>query len=248
MAGNTPTAVVDGTVWLGPAPVSQSGNAFDTSDSSHVAVLKTIGITHIVNCTPDVPFITRSQLGLEQGRAGEDDEFQFRVPVPDVDGAAVALGSYLDSAITFMADAIRSGGKIYVHCETGKSRSATVVLAYRVSRLNESLRDAYTDTKTKRPYIQPKPAFFNLLVSRELEWLSAGGAGAGAGVGAASECSSYTTQEYATVYLLDHFEPYLWVDGISEEAIRAAVASDDSTPPIHGLHCIHFGGLVFFFF
>ena len=27
-------------------------------------------------------------------------------------------------------------------CETGKLRSATVVLAYRVSRLNESLRDA----------------------------------------------------------------------------------------------------------
>ena len=211
---NAPTEVVDGVVWLGPAPVSQSGEAFDDSKTSHVAVLRAVGITHVVNCTPDVPFISAPQLGLAAGAAvGE-----FRVAVPDEDGAADALDGCLDAATSFMQDAAAAGGRVYVHCETGKSRSATVVLAYRVRCRGESLRAAYDDTKAKRDYIQPKPAFFDKLVAREPGWAAAGPI-------------SFPREEYALVYLLDHFAPYMWVEGITEEAIRAAIAEagGDST-------------------
>ena len=111
---------------------------------------------------------------------------------------------------------MKAGGKVYVHCETGKSRSATIVLAYRVKCRGESLRAAYDDTKARRDYIQPKPAFFNKLVAEEERIAGA---------------SSFAKEEYALLYLLDHFMPYAWVEGISEESIRAAVAEagGDST-------------------
>ena len=72
------------------------------------------------------------------------------------------------------------------------------------------------DTKARRDYIQPKPAFFNKLAAEEER---------------IAEASSFPKEEYALLYLLDHFMPYAWVEGISEESIRAAVAEagGDST-------------------
>ena len=85
---NAPTEVVDGAVWLGPAPVNGAGEAYDDSASSHVAVLRAAGITHVVNCTPHVPFVSAALLGL----AGGAGVGEFRVAVPDEDGAAPAVG------------------------------------------------------------------------------------------------------------------------------------------------------------
>ena len=207
---NAPT-VIDDVVWLGPAPVNQSSEAYDDSDTSHVAVLRAAGITHVVNCTPDVPFISATQLGLAAGAAvGE-----FRVPVPDEDGAADALDSFLDAATSFIQDAAAAGGRVYVHCETGKSRSATVVLAYLVRHRGKTLREAYNETKAKREYIQPKTAFFDKLIAREPDWAAAG-------------VASFAHEEYALIYLLDHFIPtYTYVEGITKESIRAAIAEAD---------------------
>ena len=206
---NTPTEVIDGAIWLGPAPVSTSGDLFD--GSSHLATLQAAGITHVVNCTPDMPFITAEQVGQASTVLGE-----FRVAVPDEDGAADEIAGYFDPATEFIDAAVKAGGKVYVHCETGKSRSATIVLGYRVKCRGESLRAAYDDTKARRDYIQPKPAFFNKLAAEEER---------------IAEASSFPKEEYALLYLLDHFMPYAWVEGISEESIRAAVAEagGDST-------------------
>ena len=207
---NTPTEVIDGAIWLGPAPVSTSGDlAFD--GSSHLATLQAAGITHVVSCTPDMPFITAEQVGQASTVLGE-----FRVAVPDEDGAADEIAGYFDPATEFIDATVKAGGKVYVHCETGKSRSATIVLAYRVKCRGESLRAAYDDTKARRDYIQPKPAFFNKLAAEEER---------------IAEASSFPKEEYALLYLLDHFMPYARVEGISEESIRAAVAEagGDST-------------------
>jgi hypothetical protein len=210
-SANSPTEVIDNAVWLGPAPVSDSGEAYD--GSSHVAILRAAAITHVVNCTPHMPFISGEQLGRVS--IGE-----FRVAVPDEDEAADALDGLLDPATNFISGAIGAGGRVYVHCETGKSRSAAVVLAYRVRCCGESLRTAYEDTKAKRDYIQPKPAFFRILVAWEARWRS----GSGGSAAPAASTPSLSTEEYALIYLLDHFTPYMWVEGISEECIRATVA------------------------
>jgi hypothetical protein len=113
--------------------VNEEGNAY--ADSTHLADLQAAGITHIVNCTPGYPYPTAEQLGLGA------DVGQCRVGVKDEDEEPIE--DYFEETTAFMQEAITSGGKVFVHCETGKSRSATIVLAYRVKHCGETLREAY---------------------------------------------------------------------------------------------------------
>jgi hypothetical protein len=189
---NTPTEIIDGALWLGPTPVRNDGGV-----CYHTAQLRESGVTHVVNCTPDFPFPTAEQMGGAEVS-------QFRVPVEDVDGAPIE--EYFDAASLFIHEAISAGGIVYVHCETGKSRSATICLAYRIRYCQEPLRAAYADTKSRRSYIQPKMAFVKKLVDFEVR------------------ISRAFEEDYPIIYLLDHYSEYMFVDGISEEAVRAAYA------------------------
>jgi hypothetical protein len=176
--------------------------------------LQTAGITAVVNCTPAHAFPTKEQLSCE--REGEEctSIAQFRVAVEDEDDAPIE--QHFDDAAEFIRGVIDGGGKIYVHCETGKSRSAAIVLAYRVKCRGESLRAAYDDTKAIRSYIQPKVAFFGKIAAREREWISSSGDGS-----AIFEFEpSFPVEEYALVYLQDHFEAYSWAPGIDAEAVE----------------------------
>jgi len=51
-----------------------------------------------------------------------------------------------------------------VHCMAGRSRSATVVLAYLMTRHGMSLADAYQFLKSKRPGISPNLGYMGLLL------------------------------------------------------------------------------------
>eukprot|EP01052_Picozoa_sp_SAG31_P020463 SAG31_NODE_1540_length_7954_cov_3.521961_3_plen_137_part_00 len=105
----------------------------------------------------------------------------------------------------------------------------------RVRCQRETLRDAYYGTKAKREYIQPKPAFFGKLVERERDWVTARTKGEpsaaqspepepGSGDVAIDGVSdpSITAAEYELIYLLDHFGPMMWVEGVTKESVTAA--------------------------
>ena len=53
---------------------------------------------------------------------------QHRVRVNDVSDSPI--GDHLDAAIEFVRPALKSGGRVYVHCAIGVSRASTVVIAY----------------------------------------------------------------------------------------------------------------------
>eukprot|EP00930_Biecheleria_cincta_P049350 TRINITY_DN34564_c0_g1_i1.p1 TRINITY_DN34564_c0_g1~~TRINITY_DN34564_c0_g1_i1.p1 ORF type:complete len:221 (-),score=24.88 TRINITY_DN34564_c0_g1_i1:168-830(-) len=195
---NQPTEIILRELWLGPAPCQENGESF--SDSDTLPSLLEIGITHIVNCTPTHAFPTVKQLHCNGHPVA-----QFRVPVPDEDNAPIQ--NYFDEASAFIEKALSGGGRVYVHCETGKSRSAAIVLAFRVRCKGESLRAAYDDTKAKRDYIQPKPAFFKHIVSLERERTGS---------------TSFSDAEYDLLYLQDQFAPFSWVQGISTEEVEIA--------------------------
>lgn len=118
------------------------------------------------------------------------------------------IEEYFDAAADFIHEAIQAGRTAYVHCETGKSRSAAVVLAYRMKHNSDSLRVAYEDTKAKRGYIQPKPTFFAKLIQQEARW-----------TGRAE--GSFPQSEYDLIYLKDHFAAYSWL-GIDAAAVEDA--------------------------
>ena len=57
------------------------------------------------------------------------------MPLDDVSDAPI--DDHLDAAVAFVRDALADGGRVYVHCAMGVSRSATVVIAYRMTCCGE---------------------------------------------------------------------------------------------------------------
>jgi protein-tyrosine phosphatase len=51
-----------------------------------------------------------------------------RIPVPDCDGAT--LGARLDDTVRLLADLVRHGHRVYLHCNAGLNRAPTMAIAY----------------------------------------------------------------------------------------------------------------------
>lgn len=86
----------------------------DRGDASNRERLRTRGITHIVNCSKELPCHF----------AGEFEYLWLRMDDPDPDFAN-KIGVFCE----FM-DSGRHQGKVMVHCTGGVSRSPAVILAY----------------------------------------------------------------------------------------------------------------------
>jgi Dual specificity phosphatase, catalytic domain len=190
--GMTISEILEGKLWLGSAPIQVGGKCFGEGET--LDVLRHSGITHVVNCTPHFPFPTVEQLpSFQEG---------LRVGVQDVDDAPVE--EYFQQVSNFLESAFGKGGKVYVHCETGKSRSAIMVLAYRVLAGSQPLRLAWEDTKAKRGYVLPKVEFV-----RKLHCHSE----------ATMQDQSLPLEEYGLIYLLEHYKAYEWT-GVGEQVVR----------------------------
>ena len=210
----TVSEIIPGQLYLGSAPCTSSGGDFEA-----LPALRELGITHIVNCTPDFPFPSAAQLGVggDDG-AGPAAVTQHRVPVADVDDAPI--GSYFHAAADFIAGALQGQRRVYVHCETGKSRSAAVVLAYQLKHGGAAtLRAAWDLVKARRPYAMPKPAFMARLATfaAALPLPDAASASSGKEV----HDMHFATTEYGAMYLLDHFEAF----GLGRAEVEAALVA-----------------------
>jgi len=62
-------------------------------------------------------------------------------------------------AIDFIANARKQGGKVYVHCVLGISRSATIIIAYKIFTEKITYQEAYDYLKEKRACINPNMTF-----------------------------------------------------------------------------------------
>jgi len=88
------------------------GNFDDVLDLDE---LKKVGITHIVNCTFELDYDYSKE---------ELETLKLNL----VDGESIPINT-LEKAIEFIIVGI-ARGKVFVHCNAGFSRSATIVLAY----------------------------------------------------------------------------------------------------------------------
>ena len=194
-----PSELIPGKLYLGPAPMSDT-----------CAFLKRACITHIVNVTPappspnSCPFPAKDQL---PGRKGEGVE-KHRVAVEDTPKFAASLSSKLAASTAFIRGAIGSGGRVYVHCAMGVSRSTAVVLAFRMSCLGETLRTAYEHTRARRHCAAPNPGFWKVLCELELE-LGRG--------------PSYPLDEYVLPLVRRDINAVFACDKFSEDEVRAAL-------------------------
>jgi protein-tyrosine phosphatase len=75
------------------------------------------------------------------------------------DSANVKIEKYFDECNEFIHQSITNGGKVYVHCQKGLSRSPTIVIAYLMNKRNLSFDDALGYVSSKRPCICPNLGF-----------------------------------------------------------------------------------------
>jgi atypical dual specificity phosphatase len=77
------------------------------------------------------------------------------------------LISNLDQCFTFIDNAIHTGGCVFVHCNAGISRSASVVIAYLMKKQGMSYQQAFLYLKDRRTVINPNPGFAQQLKGYE---------------------------------------------------------------------------------
>ena len=108
------------------------GNRRDAED---LQSLKANGITHIVQAMPPTQF-----------QSPYPDDFVYHI-VNVEDSSFENLGWYFGQIVEWVDDAIKNGGKVFVHCMAGMSRSASLVIAYIMYSQSLSLDDAYKFVK-----------------------------------------------------------------------------------------------------
>ncbi|KAJ7955925.1 Dual specificity protein phosphatase PHS1 [Quillaja saponaria] len=123
-----------------------------------VYTLQHLGITHI--------------LCLCSNEIGQSDS-QF----PDIfvyknfsisDNEDTNISSIFDEACDFINYVEQTNGKVLVHCFEGRSRSATLVLAYLMLRKNFTLLQAWNTLKRVHRRAQPNDGFAKILL--QLDW------------------------------------------------------------------------------
>jgi len=73
----------------------------------------------------------------------------------------------LGPAADHVSRGLLTGGSVLIHCLEGRSRSASVAVAYLIRHQGMSLRDAFKKVQHCRPMVQPNRGFWRQLVAFE---------------------------------------------------------------------------------
>lgn len=88
---------------------------------------------------------------------------RMQIKVDDDEFAWNTINPYLDAIFDRIDQARLNGEPILIHCVEGKSRSATVLIAYLINRCQVSFDEALTFVQSKRPQAEPKPSLAEAL-------------------------------------------------------------------------------------
>lgn len=108
---------------------------------------KALGVTHILNVAQEINMDGASE-GYDYMQLGVCDDD----PQNDITPT-------LDPCIQWIHQACKGGGKVLVHCWSGVSRSAIVVMAYLVRFEHKSAVDAYHKVLARRKSVDPWPSY-----------------------------------------------------------------------------------------
>eukprot|EP00472_Partenskyella_glossopodia_P011636 CAMPEP_0197534688 /NCGR_PEP_ID=MMETSP1318-20131121/48006_1 /TAXON_ID=552666 /ORGANISM="Partenskyella glossopodia, Strain RCC365" /LENGTH=455 /DNA_ID=CAMNT_0043092047 /DNA_START=73 /DNA_END=1440 /DNA_ORIENTATION=- len=132
--------IVEGRLWLG-----------NLAQAKNETWLKEKGITHICSVT---------QWG--DGTKFFPKSFSYlNINIEDKPGCNIL--THLSKAVTFIDQAMDSDGKVYVHCNQGRSRSSTVIVAYFVYKYQLDVKTALERVRAKRSIVCPNEGFMKQL-------------------------------------------------------------------------------------
>ena len=109
--------------------------------------LREAGITHVINCAADYSEDYFKDKGIKYKSYHLKDHVHEDIACVFYD------------AIEFLKSAKDEGGKVFVHCVQGISRSATIVIAYIIYTTKMSYNESYTLCRSRRPCANPNMAF-----------------------------------------------------------------------------------------
>ncbi|KAK9790753.1 hypothetical protein WJX73_001438 [Symbiochloris irregularis] len=112
------------------------------------ATLKRLGISHIVNASPVVPCFHRHSFKYKTVLVYDDNDEDIM--------------QHFHETNKFINEARQAGGAL-VHCYAGKSRSATLILAYLLACEGLPLHDAFAVLLAARPCAAPNSGFMQQL-------------------------------------------------------------------------------------
>lgn len=121
----------------------------DIGDAKDSSLLSRLGVTHVISAAPE-----------------HDLAFSYHVKVlrfvlsdKNWERARPVFGE----TVHYIQEAYRFDGTVFVHCQEGISRSATLVLAYLMISRRSTLSEAHSILKAVRPRIEPNPGFLKEL-------------------------------------------------------------------------------------
>lgn len=115
----------------------------ETEDESETP---TLGVTHVLNVAREINIDRSDQYVYKQLGISDDD------PQDDI-------RHILDDCVAFIQEGTKDGGVVLVHCWSGVSRSACVVMAYLVRHGGLSAVDAFHKVLARRPAVDPWPRY-----------------------------------------------------------------------------------------
>ncbi|XP_029310200.1 dual specificity protein phosphatase 12 [Cottoperca gobio] len=121
------------------------GTAADLNDSQALAYA---AVTHIlsVDSVDPAPLVPA------------DGDFR-RKWVNVLDEVTSDLLSHMDDCFLFILEAVDGGGAAFVHCQAGRSRSATIITAYLMKKYQLGFTEAYHRLKTVKQDVQVNSGF-----------------------------------------------------------------------------------------
>eukprot|EP01120_Amphizonella_sp_Union-15-10_P013653 TRINITY_DN6385_c0_g1_i1.p1 TRINITY_DN6385_c0_g1~~TRINITY_DN6385_c0_g1_i1.p1 ORF type:complete len:162 (-),score=26.66 TRINITY_DN6385_c0_g1_i1:150-635(-) len=96
----------------------------------------------------------------------EQDGFTYK-NMQIKDKSSEDILSIFKECFQFINEAKDKGTKVFVHCNQGISRSATILLAYLIEYEKMKLHEAWTFMKSKRRVIRPNDGFLGQLIDFE---------------------------------------------------------------------------------
>ncbi|KAI5286391.1 tyrosine protein phosphatase yvh1 [Ascosphaera aggregata] len=115
--------------------------------------LRQANITHVVSVLKESPADKELLASFKT----------YHVPVDDVSDEDIL--QYIPGAVKFIEEGLRFGGGVLCHCTAGKSRSATICIAYLLSRQVGALTpsEALEMIRQTRPLCEPNEGFMEQL-------------------------------------------------------------------------------------
>ncbi|XP_062580889.1 dual specificity protein phosphatase 3-like [Saccostrea cucullata] len=125
--------------------------------------LKRKRVTHVVNCAQGSKF---NQINTdEEYFSGTDIKF---LGIKATDTPRFPINQHFQSTADFIDEALKEKGTVYVHCQSGMSRSGSIVLAYLMIKKGMTVMDAVKHVRDKRE-IFPNDGFLKQLCELDQE-------------------------------------------------------------------------------